>query len=766
MTDTTGRHGSNDHTSGGPDAKVYTLPVHALPNNTPESDNNTPEPQSQTAPHDPAVIEHATVDTQRGGDGREPGDGREADTRVSVVDGDAERVRVDPPSHEPAQPNPLLRAGKRRPILPAWATSRQEFRDSARWLLGYTAHVTAYHALRCPVYLARLAARMPHGTLRLVRELARWASDAESRPVRHAAARREDAHEYLRLATLRDARVRGRTVLLVTAALAGASAVLIGVYVLPTFVDWTVIAGAAVGLGFFGAPADQPVITRAVESATVPKLTSNTVEDALAALGIAGINQAMAKGGPGLTFPKPIARDGKGWRADVDLPLGVTPGDVMERRARLASGLRRPLGCVWPEGDPGEHEGRLILWVGDQDMRKATQPAWPLRKGTQVDLFTPQPFGTDQRGRWVDLTLMFVAVIIGAIPRMGKTFALRELLIIAALDPRTELHAYDLKGTGDLDPLETVAHRHAVGEDDDPIDYALSDLRSLRDELRRRAKLIRTLAKDGLCPENKVTPDLASKQSLGLHPIVIGVDECQVWFEHPDHGGEFEAICTDLVKRGPALGMILALATQRPDAKSLPTGISANASTRFCLKVNGQLENDMVLGTSKYKQGVRATTFSWEDKGIGYLIGEGSDARIVRTVAGLDTEKATTLLAYARALRHQAGTLTGHALGDTPDIEASTRRETLLEDILTVVPETERKVWNERVIDRLTDLRPETYGTYTKAEDLTAALKRHGVKTNQVWGTTDDGKGASRIGLTRADITHALTHRHHSHDTG
>src|SRR5699024_10142398 len=114
-----------------------------------------------------------------------------------------------------------------------------------------------------------------------------------------------------------------------------------------------------------------------VESTKAPKLTSNIVETALAALGISQISQAMAKGGGGIGFPKPITRDGKGWRADVDLPPGVTPGDVMERRSKLASGLRRPLGCVWPEADSGEHAGRLVLWVGDQDMRKAKQPAWP-----------------------------------------------------------------------------------------------------------------------------------------------------------------------------------------------------------------------------------------------------------------------------------------------------------------------------------------------------------------------------------------------------
>ena len=173
---------------------------------------------------------------------------------------------------------------------------------------------------------------------------------------------------------------------------------------------------------------------------------------------------------------------------------------------------------------------------------------------------------------------MYASMIIGAIPRMGKTFALRLILLLAALDPRAELHAFDLKGTGDLSPLEPVAHAYRAGEEDEDIDYIVADLRALKEELRRRAKVIRTLPKD-LCPENKVTPELASNKSLRLHPIVVGADECQVLFEHPEHGDEIEAICTDLVKRGPALGIVIILATQRPDAKSLPTGISANAST-------------------------------------------------------------------------------------------------------------------------------------------------------------------------------------------
>jgi S-DNA-T family DNA segregation ATPase FtsK/SpoIIIE len=741
MTDHNDQHEPNTSHDEGADAKIYELPV------TPSSDD-------------------AGAQAQDAGQTNAAEGDRAEHNEVSVVDGElVESVAVDPPKTPAESRDPLLRNHKRRPILPAWLKSRQEFRDTARWAVGYTTHVGAYHVLRCPVYLARLIARAPQGTIRLVGELIRWVTDAEGHPVRNAAARREDGAEYLKLARLRDGRVRGRSFVLAVGGAAGVAAVFTGAELLPTLAQWAAVTVAVAGMGWLGAPADKPVISRAVESTKVPKLTSNAVEAALAALGISQISQAMSKGGAGIGFPKPISRDGKGWRADVDLPRGVTPSDIMERRAKLASGLRRPLGCVWPEGDPSEHEGRLVLWVGDQDMRKAKQPAWALRKGARVDVFQPQPFGTDQRGRWVNLTLMFIAVAIGAIPRMGKTFALRELLLIAALDPRVELHTYDLKGTGDLDPLEPVTHRHGVGDDEDQIEYAITDLRALRDELRRRAKLIRDLAKQGLCPENKVTPELADKKSLGLHPIVIGVDECQVWFEHPEYGEELEGICTDLVKRGPALGIILILATQRPDAKSLPTGISANVSTRFCLKVQGQTENDMVLGTSKYKQGVRATTFSWEDKGIGYLVGEGSDARIVRTVY-LDGPAAEKLVAYARHLREQAGTLSGHAIGQTPDIETSAQRDTVLEDILAVIPETEPKVWNERVIARLTELRPEVYGAW-ELDQLSAALKPHGVKANrQIWGTDEHGEGRNRRGFHRDDIAEALAERNRKRDAG
>ena len=126
--------------------------------------------------------------------------------------------------------------------------------------------------------------------------------------------------------------------------------------------------------------------------------------------------------------------------------------------------------------------------------------------------------------------------------------------------------------------------------------------------------------------------------------------------------------------------MILVLATQRPDKDSLPTGISANVTIRFCLRVVGQLENDMILGTSAYKNGIRATDFQPKmDAGIGYLVGATPMPKVVRT-AYLDTPATQRIADRAHALRASTGALSGHALGETPEQHAPTFD--LLADIL------------------------------------------------------------------------------------
>lgn len=673
-----------------------------------------------------------------------------------------EAILVDQPETTDRDRNPLVRKHSRRPILPNWLRTPEQFRAAARWAAGYTAHAAGYHALRCPVYVSRLLARVPQGTWRLVRGLVRWATDAEGRPLRHAAARREDGAEYLKLSRQRDVRVRARTVLLAAGTTTALVTVLLGLPLLPELGQWAIVTAAVTGLGFLGTPEDQQVFSRAVVSTKVARLTSDIVVKALSSLGIAEINKAVSRGG-GVTFPKPITRDGPGWRADVDLPHGVTVTDIVERREKLASGLRRPIGCVWPEPDGTEHAGRLVLWVGDQDMSQIKPATWPLAKNGQADIFKPVPFGTDQRGRPVSILLMFANVLIGAMPRFGKTFALRVLALAAALDPTVELRIFELKGTGDLSALEKVAHHYGCGPDDGTVEATVASLREVHEELERRAKTISQLPKT-ICPENKVTPQLAARAGLGLQPLCFIVDECQELFSHPDFGKEAGELATAIIKRGPAMGVMLILATQRPDKDSLPTGVSANVGIRFCLRVMGQMENDMVLGTSAYKNGIRATTFTAKDKGIGYLVGNSDDPQITRSYY-IDGPAAERIADRARGLREAAGTLSGHAIGESSTHERSIQ-DTVLEDVLAVIGSDEPKVWTETAVARLATSWPERYGGWD-GDQLTAALKPHGIKTNrQIWGADEHGEGRNRRGFHRADIAESIAERNRKREAG
>jgi len=53
------------------------------------------------------------------------------------------------------------RDADRRPILPAWVRDRAELHATSQWALGHLWHTTRYHAVRLPLYAARVAMRAP-----------------------------------------------------------------------------------------------------------------------------------------------------------------------------------------------------------------------------------------------------------------------------------------------------------------------------------------------------------------------------------------------------------------------------------------------------------------------------------------------------------------------------------------------------------------------------------------------------------------------------
>lgn len=646
-------------------------------------------------------------------------------------------------------------------LLPSYLRDKQEMAENAKFIVEYYARMGAYRATRSPIYLLKLTARSPRGMGRAIGVWGQWCFDTEANELRKTVANSSRTSEYMMLSRQHGARVRAR---ILASLLLALSVTTVGAVALAAAPAWAAMPGIVAMLALFGAAGgradSRPIVERWTSPHIQRELTSAEVVSSLEALGIKGH----------IDFVNPIQTDGPGWRAEVDLPPGYLTEKVLEERAKLAGAMRRPLTTVWPESDPEAHPGRLVLWVAKKDPAKTKRRLWPLMKSGQTDLFEDIPFGFNPRGQVIPLNLMYTNLLIGGVPGSGKTSGVMVTALAGALDPTCEMWVYELKGSGDLDPVQPVCHRYVSGDDDEHCASGLDALRKLEKELKRRKKIIAGLPADQVPKGRKVYPHLAREKKLGLHPLLAVFDEAHTLFEHEDYGKEAADIAGRLVRKARAYGIILIITTQRPDAKSLPKVVSDNVSTRFCLAVTGHTANDLVLGTSMYKNGVRATMFDpKKEAGTGWLAKSSHDTQIVRA-AFIEQAEAIEIGKRALALRTAAGTLTGEAAGESIAAEDTT---TLLDHLTAVWPSGEDTMHSVRLVEALASFRPDTYAHWVEADTpleemspeqrrahetgmattLSNALAPFGVHTGQV---TKRGDGGSRKGVKRADLEAAM----------
>ncbi|HEY9354632.1 MAG TPA: hypothetical protein VIP28_15325 [Nocardioides sp.] len=678
-----------------------------------------------------------------------------------------------------------------QPLVEEWLRSRTAFIDVVGSALHRLSHKGAWHGLRLPLYLIRLLVYSPRGLARVIRAVFNLITDDELRPLRVEAVVDRDPATALTLRKERNERVHKR---LTTGAALASPVVLLALWVvsvdalavvLGCVVLWAILrmqmnlqglaiavgAGLAVGiglpyvlppvpapptwtlwvggfvlvetLGWIGRPVDKPFAASApAVGSKVEPIRAPFVVDALVRLGIAGMKDPDE-----IRLLMDVARVGAGYQVDLELPVRASA--VVARREDLAARMKRELGTVWPSVGR-RSAAHLALYVCDQPMVEQAQKPWPLAKGPEVDVFEPQPLVTDQRGAWSHITLAYAAGVIGAQPRMGKTFTLRQVLITAGLDSRPKVYALDGKGTGDLAPTQLFAHFYSVGDDPEEVEErVLPAFRELRAEMRARAKRIRELPREE-CPESKVTSALAGRP--GFEPIVIGIDETQAYFGYGSKGNklhkavreELTEICVDLVKRGPALGIWLWLATQNVSEQTIPRDISTNAVIRIALKLFDHITNDQVLGTGAYSRGVDATQFDIDDKGIAYVRADGQPPFIGRSVVGLDAVKSEALAGIIRERREAAGRLTGDALGEKAEEEAL--QVDLLEDCRDVLDHPPvRAMHTSELREALALLRPGVWG-HLDDPALSAMLRAAGVRVGTVWSAArkSDGRGVKR----------------------
>ena len=636
-----------------------------------------------------------------------------------------------------------------RPVLPNWVREREQRIEAVRWATRYTWHRAKFHAVRSPLYGGRLVGRVPRGLARCLSWWGRWAFDLQAAPLRHAAVLQGDAATYTQLQRMRDDRVKRRVIgSLIAAGITSGG--LVAMDALWPTGWWLLIPGAVAAFGALGGRQDRPLLTQATVTQQASKLKADVVSRAFVAAKLADEKQPI-------TFPQPIQRDGKGWLAVVDLPYGKTfRKHAATKRADIASGLDVNVVTVFLDPDPMS-ERRVRLWVSDVDVFAQKPVPSPLIKAAKWDLWQGVPFGVDARDRLITMPLVWSNLLVGAIPRMGKTFAARIPVAAAALDPHTRLYVFNGKGDRAWQPFEQVAHVYGSGVREEVVERLVNSLHELVADMNDRFERMSKLPADQ-CPEAKLTPALSRSRRLNMPLTVIAIDEVQRYLEHPKHGETILDLLTDLVKVGPAAGFILVLATQKPDSKVMPDSLRGQIGTRFAMKVMTWQASETILGAGTYPAGMDASQLLRKHKGVGILLGADDGDLAERggtTVRShlLADGALEDMCRRARQLREDEGLLTGMAAGQMP---AAARPSRVLEDLLAVFEED--RIHSEVAVQRLAERDPEVYDGWTK-NDLAGALKPDGVRPGQAWATGLDGKKKNAQGYARDNVVEALARR-------
>jgi DNA segregation ATPase FtsK/SpoIIIE, S-DNA-T family len=333
---------------------------------------------------------------------------------------------------------------QRSPRVPATLQSRAHTAQAAK-----DAAVTV---VRSPWRFVRAAFR---GTVLAIRAWRGWVSVRDYREAAEQSEKLADKYIEIRELTLLRWRVTGAV------AGTGAAGVAVGDMVYGARVLWiTAVTGAAVlaitGRRKDGSPGRKPVLAgpRSLTWTMDPQILVDAYRDAK----LIGKDET-------LRLVERASRVGDGWAITVDLPATRKATDVVKNREALASALAVDEVQLIIERvrSHGGHAGRVAMWVADADPYARASPPTPLLRVEQWDAWRPVPFGRDPRDRKVDLPLVWTSLLIGAIPRQGKTMAERLAAAGLILDPFTRLYVADFKGGKDWKAAEQCAHGSSPG---------------------------------------------------------------------------------------------------------------------------------------------------------------------------------------------------------------------------------------------------------------------------------------------------------------
>ncbi|MET7868004.1 cell division protein FtsK [Micromonospora taraxaci] len=659
------------------------------------------------------------------------------------------------PGRSPVYVDVVTKDNTRQPVIPAQWRGKDNVKATVKRKAAVTGHVVAYHAVRSPWYATLALLWSAWGLLRLLGRQIRWAWHPELSALMQEAATKGELKEgrtlESQLATRRTA--RGVMLLIELVALAITGGVMFAVA--PRYI--LVIVGVAFVplLAHYGRPATMPIVTPAVVRGRYRVINSDVVLRAYYAAGLGN----PGKSDQSIGFLSRMERDGEGGRVKVVLPYGKGFGDVIKAREALASGLDVSVSQVFLTRDPESNRSHY-LWVADRDPLAVPAGRTPLLRCRQTDIWKPAPLGLDERGQLVSLSMLWTSILVGAQPRQGKSFTARALGLFAALDPYVKLTVFDGKGSPDWRKFRLIADRCGFGlamsRDGDPLEIFVEALRELKADVQWRYQRLSELPVD-VCPEGKLTREIARNPKFNMPVRVVIIDECQEYFDtgDPKLDEEIATLLVFLVKVAPAAGVIVLDATQKPTGVGTQkiaqkfTSFRDNHQVRFALRTGSWNVSDLVLGSGAYSEGYDSSLLLPTYKGVGILRGASDETPTVRTFLA-DAEDAEKILIAARRIREQAGTLTGMAAGEDMTREA----RDVLADVIRVWSYVGRQgVQWPRLAELLAEHMPEQYAGETP-ESISALVRAEGVPSVDV-----KVDGVALKGCRRREIDEAIERR-------
>jgi len=668
-------------------------------------------------------------------------------------------IALDDEQPEPRQPvfvDVVTRDHEMVPIIPANFRTWENIKKTVGYWVRLTAHRAGVHAVRLPfLYLPLALFWSVIGVFRLIGRAIRWWWDPEMSGLLSEAVRKGDLNTGPSI----DRQVKETRKMRFWILFAGLIVLVVGGLLLwflaPRWVPVVVVVLAVPGLAHFGRPKTAPILRPAVVTAQFRRINSDVV---LRAYYAAGLGHPEKKDQQ-ILFPGRMTRDAKetGSMVPIDLPFGKTYADALAAREKIASGLDVSVQQVFLT--KGDRERRHTLFVADRDPLALPVGRTDMLDGKPRNIWRPMRIGRDERDRLVTLSLLWNSILIGAMPRRGKTFFVRLVLLFAALDPWVKILGADGKKSSDYDKARLVAHRWVVGDapnprDNDPLQHLEEMLDEVLAHIAEVNDILSTLPVE-MCPEGKLTEELARDPRFpALRVWVLVGEEFQVYFEteDQDYNKRIAHKWGRIMAQGPSAGVILLDSSQKPsgvgsgDVGRLFNRFRDNHQVRFALRCGNRIVSEAVLGGDAYSEGYDASALPIGDgtngtkdyRGVGILYGASDVTPTVRTFLA-DHADAEKIFLAARAHRERLGLLSGLAAGE----EVAREYRDVMADARSVFYAGEARISWPELAKRMAEAMPQHYADLTP-EAISAQLQSLGVVSKSVRDATHFEGGVGR----------------------